>query len=96
MDTVLTVILIVLCTLLLAFNAIYAVQNVLKSRMFRARKRARNEERSRAQEQAKSEEELPEDVLLAILTAAVASVYSQRKNVRFRVVSFGRIGKTKN
>ncbi len=93
MNTVLTVILIVLCAVLVTFNLFYAVQHFLKSRMFRARRLARQEERAKAEEQRKSEEELPEDVLLAVISAAVASVYAKRKNVRFRVVSFGRIKK---
>ena len=95
MHTVLIVILIALTALLLALNIFYAVQRFLKSRMFRVRRQARLEERSKARtlEKSESDTELPEDVLLVLISAAVAATYSQRKNVRFRVVSFGRIGK---
>ena len=95
MHTVLIVILIALTALLLAMNSFYAVQRFLKSRMYRARRQARLEERTKAKtlEKNESDTELSEDVLLVLISAAVAATYSQRKNVRFRVVSFGRIGK---
>ena len=95
MHTVLIVILIALTALLLTLNIFYAIQRFLKSRMFRARRQARLEERAKAKTLEKNEgdTELSEDVLLVLISAAVAATYSQRKNVRFRVVSFGRIGK---
>ncbi len=95
MHTVLIVILIALTALLLALNIFYAVQRFLKSRLYRARKQARLEERAKAKifEKDESDTELPEDVLLVLISAAVAATYSQRKNIHFRVVSFGRIGK---
>lgn len=96
MNTVLIWILTVLCALLLAFNIFYAVQRILKSRMFRARKQARQEERARAQDKKENDAELSEEVLAVLISAAVSTLYSQKKNARFRVVSFGRIGKNKN
>ena len=95
MHTVLIVILIALTALLLTLNIFYAIQRFLKSRMFRARRQARLEERAKAKTLEKNEgdTELSEDVLLVLISAAVAATYSQRRNVRFRVVSFGRIGK---
>jgi hypothetical protein len=95
MHTVLIVILIALTALLLAMNVFYAVQRFLKSRMFRARKQARAEERTKTKtlEKAEGDSEISEELLLVLISAAVAATYSQRSNVRFRVVSFGRIGK---
>ena len=92
-NTVLLVILIILCTILLAINIFYAVRRFMKSRMFRARRQARLEERAKHLEEKENSADLPEEVLAVIIGAAVASLYSQRKNVRFRVVSFGRRGK---
>ena len=63
--------------------------------MFRARRQVRAEERAKikALESSEGNEDIPEDLLLVLISTAVAATYNQRRNVRFRVVSFGRIGK---
>lgn len=95
--TTLVVILIIFTALLLALNITYGVQRIMKSRMFRARRLARQAERNKsktkAQEVKKDDAELPEEILLVLISAAVAATYKKKRNVRFRVVSFGRIGK---
>lgn len=96
MDTILLVLLIIFCALILLTNIAYFVYRFLKGRLYRARIKARRAERSTAVTEEKAEDELPEEVLVAIITAAVTSLYKKKKNTRFRVVSFGRTGQNKN
>ena len=96
MDTILLVLLIIFCALILLANIAYFVYHFFKRSVYRARIRARRAERSAQAEAKEAEDELPEEFLVAILTAAVASLYKKKKNVRFRVVSFGRAGQNKN
>ena len=96
MDTILLVLLIIFCALILLTNIAYFVYRFLKGRVYRARVKARRAERSTRTITEEAKDELPEEVLVAILTAAVASLYEKKKNVRFRVVSFGRSGQNKN
>lgn len=76
-------------TACLLFLLAYAILRS-KSRLFGRRKKASTKGSAKSEPLAPtSEEELPEDVLIAILTAAVHACEETEKK-RFRVVSFRR------
>lgn len=84
-------ILTILSSLLLVANAFLLFWRFLRSRIFRIRlskKREEKHEKNKQPEPFSATDELPEEILLAIISAAVASIELPKRNTRFRVVSF--------
>jgi flagellar basal body-associated protein FliL len=88
---VLLTVLIILGILVLLAALVLLVMRMLDGRAIKLRLQRRRAERASAAPRTEQTDEIPEEVLVAILTAAAQSVLGYTKKTRFRVVSFRRV-----